>query len=190
MTVILFDEEENEIARTVTDEHGGYDFCDIRPGDYEIEPDTPCLEPPVGYVQIVPGEEIPEVDLSLVPPTCIVGYVWEDLDGDGWRAVGEPGLAGVAVTVQDPNGHAYVLFTDEHGRYELCGLPTHVVVTVSVDTAGFWTTPSEGLAQVGCPAPGFGQIHPPEDIPEPSTLALLGSGLAALAGLLGRRGRR
>ena len=187
--MILFDEEGAEIARTVTDEQGAYDFCDIQPGDYEVEPDTPCVEPPVGFVQVVPGEQIPQVDLSLVPPTCIVGYVWEDLDGDGWRAVGEPPLAGVPVTVQDPSGHEVTLVTDEHGRYELCGLPGHVIVTVSVDGDAVWTTPTEGRARVGCPSPGFGHISPPQDIPEPSTLALLGSGLAALAGLA-RRSRR
>ena len=84
-------------------------------------------------------------------------------------------------SARDGSGHEFVLLTDEHGRYDLCGLPAHVIVTVSVEDDAFWTTPTEGLAQVGCPSPGFGQLPLPEDIPEPSTLVLLGLGVLAVA---------
>ncbi len=181
VTVILFDDKGNEIARTVTDQTGGYDFCDIQAGEYEVLPDVPCIEIPVGYVEVVPGEEIPDVDLSVVRDDCVVGFLWDDLDGNGWRGVDEPPLVNVPVTIVEGDGTEYIVFTDENGRYELCGLPPYVIVTISVSGDYEWTTPTEGDAQVGCPSPGFGQKPPPGEIPEPSTLMLMGSGLAALA---------
>jgi len=188
VTVILFDSNDQEISRSVTDEWGWYDFCNIREDLYHLQPDTWCEVPPVGYVPVMLGQPPYVADLPMVPPTCIVGYVWDDLDGNGWRSTNEPPLSGVPVTVQLPDSALSVVLTDPFGRYELCGLPQHVIVTVSVDGAG-WTTPSETLAQVGCPSPGFGRALPPGEIPEPSTLALLCSGLAALAASLRRRWR-
>ena len=187
VTVILFDDKGSEIARTVTDQTGGYDFCDIQPGEYEVLPDVPCIEIPVGYVEVVPGEEIPDVDIPAVRDDCVVGFLWDDLDGNGWRGVDEPPLVGVPVTIVEGDGTEQVVFSDENGRYELCGLPPYVIVTISVSGDYEWTTPTEGDAQVGCPSPGFGQKPPQGEIPEPSTLMLMGSGLAALAGFVRRR---
>ncbi|MFN8586646.1 MAG: hypothetical protein U0704_02505 [Candidatus Eisenbacteria bacterium] len=48
----------------------------------------------------------------------LVGMVWYDADGNGARAAGEPGLAGVRLYLDDGT----FAVTDEHGRWSMAGL--------------------------------------------------------------------
>jgi serine-aspartate repeat-containing protein C/D/E len=46
------------------------------------------------------------IDAGLYQPVTVGNFVWEDLDADGIQDDGEPGLAGVSVTLRDASGNA------------------------------------------------------------------------------------
>jgi hypothetical protein len=58
------------------------------------------------------------------PPTSTLGdLVWQDIDGDGVQDPGEPGIAGVTVTLYDSNGNLIATqVTDVNGNYLFTGL--------------------------------------------------------------------
>lgn len=74
-------------------------------------------------------------------------FVFEDLNGDGIQDSGEPGIAGVRLTLRGPSGPVTDVFgalvgaatTDSHGAYAFVGLPVLNAgesYTVSIDTVG------------------------------------------------------
>ncbi|MEC3981537.1 DUF7850 domain-containing protein [Amycolatopsis sp. H20-H5] len=97
--------------------------------DSDVDPATGCSP----QVTLGPGSrENLTVDLGLRPPPYSVGdFVWADTDRDGLQGQGEPGVAGVKVTLLDGAGKllatvttgadgAY-LFTELHAAgYEFC----------------------------------------------------------------------
>ncbi len=66
-------------------------------------------------------------DTTLVEPSQISDFVWEDIDGDGIQDAGEPGLAGIQIRLsgQDFNGFAVDFSTtsDARGAYKFDRLP-------------------------------------------------------------------
>ena len=64
-------------------------------------------------------------------PGSIAGTVWNDVDGDGLQNNGEPGLAGVSVTIDPPagvdlgagDGNPITIVTETDGSYFIDGLP-------------------------------------------------------------------
>ncbi|MFN8244266.1 MAG: SdrD B-like domain-containing protein [Ferruginibacter sp.] len=92
------------------------------------------------------GEDNLSVDLGIVPPASrntLGDYVWFDQNGDGLQTAGEPGIAGVMVTLYNNTGTpiAYTT-TDANGNYLFAGLADG---TYSV---GFSTLPA-GFAFTG-----------------------------------------
>ena len=74
-------------------------------------------------------------------PVRIGDFVWNDLDADGVQDAGEPGIAGVTVTITGPNG-PHVQTTDANGYYDV-GALVPGTYTVSVATpAGFVPSPT------------------------------------------------
>ncbi len=89
----------------VTDASGRYVFAGLMPGDYQVYQQ---LQPgwmqvyPRGvstpqWVTVEPGQVVSGIDFGDQQLSRIEGDVWNDLNGDGVRDAGEPGLADVPV---------------------------------------------------------------------------------------------
>jgi len=142
---------------TTTEENGQYIFtlAGIAPGDsvvatVSIETTSPSAAGkvlstpnPQETLELTPGAEDRDRDFGLRPLAALVGdTVFCDLNGNGILDSGEPGLAGVQVTLEAPalgsfGGFSDSQVTDAQGQYlfELNGIPpgTPVVATVELD---------------------------------------------------------
>jgi hypothetical protein len=92
-------------------ETGRYSFQDLPIGHYyvrEIVPQGYTVTIPIGGLGDVPqlkaGQTV-TVDFGNHRNTGISGTKWDDLDGDGRRVQGEPGLAGVTIYLDLNNNH-------------------------------------------------------------------------------------
>ena len=94
------------------------------------------------------GDADTTIDFGFVRGTVSVGdFVWNDRDRDGVQDAGEPGIAGVTLTITGPDGTPVVdvngaavgpVVTDANGHYAFTLLPTLPAgqsYTVTVDTA-------------------------------------------------------
>lgn len=73
---------------------------------------------------------------------CVSGVKFEDLNGNGVRDAGEPGIAGVEIRVQGGDGPPMSVLTRADGSYQICGLTSSATYHVSE------TVPS-GYSQTG-----------------------------------------
>ncbi len=77
---------------------------------------------------------------SLTPTNADLGNrIWFDVDDDGEQDAGEPGIAGIDVTVSwldpgDGSTRSITTTTNEEGEYAFTGLPQDIPLTVTVDT--------------------------------------------------------
>ena len=126
--VRLFNASGAEVASTVTDGDGEYEFLDLTPGTYHLEIDIPdgysaapqdrgpgqvdddesdsdIDEDGVMEATLLQSNEVDlDWDAGLFQSASIGDLVWEDLDADGIQDSGEPGLAGVTVRLLDSSG--------------------------------------------------------------------------------------
>ncbi len=138
---------------TVTDGNGNYHFDRLPEGPYTVSVDTTTLPPgmvvtadPDGgsdasaTLTLGPGETNNDQDFGFRQTGTIGDTVWYDMDGDGIRDPGEPGLANVNLTLVgdlDNDGQAddtLTTVTDADGNYHFDRLPAGTYV-ISVDTA-------------------------------------------------------
>jgi protocatechuate 3,4-dioxygenase beta subunit len=125
ITVTLLDADGNVLATTVTDADGKYLFDGLEPGEY-----TTKITVPPGYVAstaieqdsallTTDGASDLTLDFGLYPALVSVGdFVWLDTDRDGIHDTGEPGLAGITVTLLDADGNVLATTTtDADGKY-------------------------------------------------------------------------
>jgi hypothetical protein len=88
----------------------------------------------------------PTVTPTATPElSAIEGYVWDDLDGDGVRDEGEPGIAGLEVTLDAAVGArgrlgGRTIVTDAAGRYRFDLVKPGAHVLQVQDPAGLWPT--------------------------------------------------
>ncbi|MCE5214594.1 MAG: carboxypeptidase regulatory-like domain-containing protein [Methanobacterium sp.] len=134
--VELYDEQGGYHGFTYTDSNGFYSFTNLIPGSYylwfELLPgftfspvvpgDQTNKAHPDGFtspVTLYAGENNPYIDAGMYEPVTIGSYVWNDLNRNGLRDPGEPGIPGV--TVELYNGVTYTLvnttITDASGNY-------------------------------------------------------------------------
>ena len=123
---------------TVTDGNGNYEFLNLAAGTYNVRVDESGI--PAGFVltggsnpnmrTVFAGENATDVDFGYQQQDASIGeLVFNDLDGDGFRDAGEPGLAGVVVYL-DLNtngvfdGGEPFETTDATGFYDITDLPT------------------------------------------------------------------
>ena len=131
---------------TTTDVDGLYLFDNLAPGTYDIvvsDPVGSTATTPTTFtaISVTSGSNYLTADSGYYYPTDLGDFVWVDLDGDGIQDVGEPGLAGVTVTLvgTDGLGNAVSLsdVTDASGAYGFANLAPGTY-TLGVDGAG-WT---------------------------------------------------
>jgi hypothetical protein len=152
VTLVLYDEGGNEVARTQTDANGDYLFEDLRPGKYivkELQPDgffnlreneggfdddntTATGENEIS-ITVDGGEVDIENDFVEVMQTSLGDHVWYDNDNDGVQDSNEPGVEDVLVTLIDEDGNAREMRTDQYGDYHFYQLDPTKDYTVVFD---------------------------------------------------------
>jgi hypothetical protein len=129
---------------TVTDVNGEYYFTDLVPGTYKLtfpvtygnynmvevnqggddtldnDADTAMGGMTANEV-LTSGEDNPTYDAGYYQPAELGDYVWLDEDADGVQEAGEPGIAGVTVTLTGTTGDGDAVnltdVTDANGLY-------------------------------------------------------------------------
>ena len=142
----------HEIA-TVAD--GTYSFELALSGDFVVVVDKATLPRPTLSTPDHYGIDLPDFgnsrsgnDFGYVTDSLIGDTIWYDLDGDGVQDSGEPGIAGVTVTLKNGGGSTIDSAVSENsGRYSLTTGSQTGSFVVQVDTA---TLPA-GLTQTGDP---------------------------------------
>lgn len=131
-----------------TDAAGQYAFSVTISGTYTVVETDPA-----GFISTTPNTVIIEIvdqgatvnfgDVTEEPVFSIFGFVYEDLNGDGVMDMGEPGIAGVTVTLEGISE----LMTDLDGSYAFAVADTGSYTVVETDPAGYVsTTPNEVMA--------------------------------------------
>jgi hypothetical protein len=166
----------NPVTTTVTDDDGFYLFENLPPGTYVV-----TVTDPVGLVPTVPGDGSSELDSStgsatssaltvngdsdltldfgfVVPMVSVGDFVWLDTDRDGIQSVGEPGIAGVTLTITTSTGGAVTdvfgnpvttTVTDDDGFYLFENLPPGTYVVTVTDPVGLVpTVPGDGSSEL------------------------------------------
>jgi len=92
--------------------------------------------PTVTRIDIEPNDD---------PKTTISGLVFEDIDGDGVRDTGEPGIANVQIQLTEQgSGDIIIVSTGSDGRYTAFTRDTAVAVAVVEDSVGAQYSRSSG----------------------------------------------
>ena len=129
---------------TYTDSLGKYLFTSLKPGEYRIRfilPDTmQFVNKDTGYDDkkdsdadlssgltacetLVSGENNLRYDAGVYVPAELGDFVWEDINANGIQDDGEPGIANVAVILNNCQGNPLdTVYTDNSGYYLFSGL--------------------------------------------------------------------
>ena len=125
-TIIVLDDDGEEVERTTTEADGTYLFDELDPGTYTV-----IEELQTGFRQTVPagdGSHTFTVDgggaatgknFGNYRLASVHGVKWDDRDGDGVRDDGEPGLAGWTIYV-DENNNGFLDLDPDAGCIEPC----------------------------------------------------------------------
>ncbi len=179
VTVKLQDPMGNTLEEMLTDENGNYRFTVVAPnGMYKIMFNTPNgfeptqqsgdaadndgedsdNDPQMNMTDLFfirPGDNITTIDAGFfVPdpiPAQVGNFVFEDLDKDGIRDNGEPGIPNVTVKLQNEDGVTLqTTTTDEDGKYNFIILVADGFYKVMFNTPdGFEPTVQSGNASDG-----------------------------------------
>ena len=145
---------DGSVVQTVTTVDGVYSFSGVMPGTYEVHVDDTTL--PVGYTSTtgnnpttltVESDEVVDiVDFGYAELTggAIGNEIFDDLNGDGVRQAGEPGLDvtvelwldGAFVESRTTTGGGYNFVNLAPGSYEVRVDPASVPANYAPTTAG------------------------------------------------------
>ena len=143
---------------SVTNSAGAYSISNIVPGTYTARVDVSTL--PAGMVQthdavapldhaatffISASQTRTDIDFGYTNPVTIGDLVWNDLDADGQKDAGEPGLAGVTVTAYNAatDTVAGTTTTDSSGAYLFGGLMPGTYYLVFDKPSGYDASPAD-----------------------------------------------
>ena len=148
--VALLDADGNPTGRTtLTDAAGYYAFGDLAPGTYGVEETHPSgyldgldTAGSVGGTAHNPGDLIDDINITSGtdaqfynfwrnPCGGNFGHVYEDINDNGRRDTGEPGIGGVVLTLLDAAGN-----------------PT--TITTTTDTSGFYSFNKPAAGHIRC----------------------------------------
>ena len=114
---------------TTSDGQGNYIFNDIPVGNAQISVDeTQAAFPPATFhtgttpqsVNIIQNITTQPIDFLLhTPKGSVYGVVFDDLNDNGVRDAGEPGIPGKDITVTDQYSNSYFATTDANGEYTI-----------------------------------------------------------------------
>jgi len=159
------------VGTATTNGSGLYEFTGLPAGEYRVQVGSGI---PAGYQQtgdpdltvpcsggtcdgrsdltLAPGQVDRSRDFGYQPLVNLGDFIWLDLNGDGVQDAGEPGLAGVVVTLTLQGGGVYTTRTDESGYYAFGGVPngTHQV-SVRTSTLPAGVSPTYDLDGTGTP---------------------------------------
>ncbi|MBK8055291.1 MAG: carboxypeptidase regulatory-like domain-containing protein [Saprospiraceae bacterium] len=162
----------NIIPGTTTGTNGQYQFTNLKPGVVYVVKFTA----PTGYqptsadrgsddtkdsdanvttgkaagVTLTGGQNNPTIDAGYYRPATIGDFVWEDKNGNGIQDAGEPGIAGVTVTLTGTKGDGtpitpITVTTGTNGSYQFTNLaPGTYTVTFTKPANTVTTTPDQG----------------------------------------------
>ncbi len=153
---------DNLVATSTTDANGNYVFDGLVSGAYVVEVDTATLPAGITWTQTGDPDDFAQIasdpdnkttaPIILAPGDVFVnadfGYqgdgsnthtlgdtVFLDADADGVEDIGEPGIAGVTVTLLDVSGNPIAQdLTDSDGHYSFPGLPDGAYTVAVTDT--------------------------------------------------------
>ncbi len=136
---------------TTTGPDGSYSFPNLPAGNYQVVETQPAglgsSTPNTVPVTVAPGA--PAIVNFGETAASISGLVYNDLDKDGTQDAGEPGIAGVQLTLKDSTGadidsdsatagvQPTTVVTDADGKYNFKGLPAGTYTVVETQPAGF-----------------------------------------------------
>ena len=141
----------------LTDANGAWTIDNLVDGIYtaRVDPSTlaPGLAPTydatgatdgIASFSLSSAQTLTTIDFGYTNPVTIGDFVWEDLNGNGQQNVGEPGLAGVAVTVfrSSNNTVAASTVSSGTGAYSFPGLLPASYYLVFGSPAGYQPTVS------------------------------------------------
>ena len=157
VTVVLYNAQGTEIARTITDGSGNYSFTKIPKGSYtvkEIQPNG-YLDVSQGNgdytntptntikVNVGAGEDDKFNDFTDRIGGSIGDYVWNDTNGNGIQDSDENGVVNIVVSLEDENGNPILdasgvqrtTKTDSSGKYLFEGiLPNKYLIVFTIPT--------------------------------------------------------
>jgi protocatechuate 3,4-dioxygenase beta subunit len=162
----------NIITATTTGTNGQYQFTNLKPGVvYVVKFNTPSGYQPTSAdrggddtkdsdanittgkasgVTLTGGQNNPTIDAGYYRPATIGDFVWEDKNGNGVQDSGEPGIAGVTVTLTGIKGDGtpiapITVTTGTTGSYQFTNLaPGTYTVTFTKPANTVTTTPDQG----------------------------------------------
>jgi hypothetical protein len=162
VTVQLYKCDQTFVAAKVTDANGAYSFVGLDPGCYYVTFSTPvgfvattanaggndssdsdAVNGTTGTYTLAPGDKNLTIDAGFYQPVQIGDLVWNDLNGNGQQDGGEPGIAGVSVTLYRCNGTiAGSTTTDGAGVYGFSNLAPGCYYVSVATPAGFAAAPA------------------------------------------------
>ncbi len=110
------------VVQTTTNELGFYQFLGLNVGSYTVteatSPGWTPTDPTSINVTITPGTQSTGNNFTNFENVSLSGQKFDDLDGDGIKENGEPGLPGWTIQLQDQNGGLLgTAVTDANGSY-------------------------------------------------------------------------
>ena len=164
------------VAGSTTDASGVYGATSLPDGAVEVSYDPATL--PAGYIAsfdrdggdawstgltLALSDAIDDVDFALAGDAQLHGVVFEDLDGDGRRDRGEPGVPGTAVVIEwtGPSGPVVItVITDRSGSWGFDALPpgAYRAELDSTTVPAGYRVVTERVANVALPVGGTGFV--------------------------------